>query len=613
MIRRVRLEYWRSYESLDLELKPGTTFVVAPNGVGKTSLMLALAWAIFGDHSATDAKSCIRVGADEARVEVELVLPDGRCLTIERRVRRRGRGEVRGNVDGQNLDDAEVASTLKQAFGVELSVAARLALMLGGGQRALSDELDLESHLHHVFGVTNLIATTVLARKAAKDAERKRVAVRALAKERMADREKTEQELATLKEELDQQRARARELEPELQHIERQRRIAHDHATYVSRREEFDSEIQAVLQRAGELIEQPATLTQDDALQRLHEARDEAERLVRDQSELRATAEGTIAASKESLELLSGATARCPACLQEIDEEQLVSACAKHQQRIRSATDSAQQHSAVEALLHAKISSLVKVIARFQAIRPPPPPSTSLSALEREANLEATHAEKVEAQKRIHHEIGGLETRIRRLSADLRSDDEVAESQRELYLAYRREGLALAAAEAFERLSRQVSEQLIEPVANEVRRRWRRLFSGDGLTLRPDGKIVRLVGGEELAWDTLSGGERIWAHIITHLLVVTSFTRLPFVWFDEPLEHLDPVLRRSVAAMLANATTQGRPKQLLVTTYENALVAQLASDTETASVVNVRSAIDGGDGLLPGDGSTNRLKTRRAS
>ena len=35
MIHRLRLRNWRSYEDLDLLLDPGTTFVVAPNGVGE--------------------------------------------------------------------------------------------------------------------------------------------------------------------------------------------------------------------------------------------------------------------------------------------------------------------------------------------------------------------------------------------------------------------------------------------------------------------------------------------------------------------------------------------------------------------------------------------------
>ena len=41
MITRLELTNWRNYEHADLVLGPGTTFVVASNGVGKTSLVEA--------------------------------------------------------------------------------------------------------------------------------------------------------------------------------------------------------------------------------------------------------------------------------------------------------------------------------------------------------------------------------------------------------------------------------------------------------------------------------------------------------------------------------------------------------------------------------------------
>ena len=91
MIHRLRLRNWRSYEDLDLLFDPGTTFVVAPNGVGKTSLVYGLAWAVFGQHSGVDPqKDCIRAGAESAEVQVEFDLPDGRRLSISRTAKRRG-------------------------------------------------------------------------------------------------------------------------------------------------------------------------------------------------------------------------------------------------------------------------------------------------------------------------------------------------------------------------------------------------------------------------------------------------------------------------------------------------------------------------------------------
>ena len=111
---------------------------------------------------------------------------------------------------------------------------------------------------------------------------------------------------------------------------------------------------------------------------------------------------------------------------------------------------------------------------------------------------------------------------------------------------------------------------------------------GGGLHLRPDGAITRFVAGEELSWETLSGGERIWARLVTHLLVIEGSTRLPFAWFDEPLEHLDPKLRRTVAGYLATAAGTSGPAQLIVTTYEHTLVSQLAEDNDGTHIVFLR-------------------------
>jgi len=65
------------------------------------------------------------------------------------------------------------------------------------------------------------------------------------------------------------------------------------------------------------------------------------------------------------------------------------------------------------------------------------------------------------------------------------------------------------------------------------------LRSGDLISI-PTGRIRRRIGSRELEFSELSGGERIWALLVTRLLVLSVSTRVPFVWLDEPLEHLDP-------------------------------------------------------------------------
>jgi recombinational DNA repair ATPase RecF len=48
VIRRLTLQNWRAYEHLELDFLPGATFVVAPNGVGKSSIVEGARFALFG-------------------------------------------------------------------------------------------------------------------------------------------------------------------------------------------------------------------------------------------------------------------------------------------------------------------------------------------------------------------------------------------------------------------------------------------------------------------------------------------------------------------------------------------------------------------------------------
>ena len=133
----------------------------------------------------------------------------------------------------------------------------------------------------------------------------------------------------------------------------------------------------------------------------------------------------------------------------------------------------------------------------------------------------------------------GVQSRLSSLMSQIASDNQILEEERNLRLAYRREAAVRAGAQVLREAANHVIESRIEPLASEVRGRRKHLFTNNGLTFRPDGSITRLRGDdEELGWDTLSGGERTWARIVTHLIVMATTTSLPFAWFDEPLEHL---------------------------------------------------------------------------
>ena len=158
MIRRLHLRGWRSFEEQSLEIGPGLTFVLADNGVGKTSLIEAAAWGLFGRLSGVDAVAARRIGADETRVDLELELPDRRVLTIRRVVDAGGGTDLETTLGGDSVDAAKLDAVLAEAFGASVEFLARTTTVPSS---AVDDEtvsaFALREHLCRVLGVDDLI------------------------------------------------------------------------------------------------------------------------------------------------------------------------------------------------------------------------------------------------------------------------------------------------------------------------------------------------------------------------------------------------------------------------------------------------------------------------
>jgi ABC-type molybdenum transport system ATPase subunit/photorepair protein PhrA len=65
------------------------------------------------------------------------------------------------------------------------------------------------------------------------------------------------------------------------------------------------------------------------------------------------------------------------------------------------------------------------------------------------------------------------------------------------------------------------------------------------------------------------------ADVIVRLIVASAVTDLPTVWFDEPLEHLDPRRRVALARTLVTAVEAGPLPSVVITTYEEHIARQL--------------------------------------
>jgi DNA replication and repair protein RecF len=82
-LRRLAVADFRSWEKAELDLEPGVTVLVGPNGVGKTNLVEAAGYlATLGSHRVAADAPLIRRGAEHAVVR-GLVVHRGRELNVE--------------------------------------------------------------------------------------------------------------------------------------------------------------------------------------------------------------------------------------------------------------------------------------------------------------------------------------------------------------------------------------------------------------------------------------------------------------------------------------------------------------------------------------------------
>ena len=591
MIRTLGLRNWRSYEDLNLQLEPGTTFVVAPNGVGKTSLVYGLAWAVFGHQSGIDPKHSIRAGTAMAEVDVELDLPNGRRLVIRRTAKQRGSPTASYEIDGQRRTEDFARSELAEALGIELPIASRLAMMLGGGNEAAKTALRLEGHLHHAFGVAHLLRATETAESIAKDAVKRRDAVRSTTRQRIEDRAAIETEIADLETDVSRLIDRATELEHLRDAAATQRTSVARHLATADQRERHVKQRSQLIAAIEDLLHRALSRDSDHSIAAaLRHELEISQGAVDEMTDRAVQARSTAAAADQVLQLLDAQHAICPTCMRPLTLHEKTSAVSVHQTQHRDARAEVQRLEVERSAKQTHLQSVSRLLAQLEALQPTDTDVARL-VLPTPDTAEALYQHAVADLDEHNRRLGGAQSRLASLKARIASDDEIRAQEQALRAAYRREAAALASAKALRYSADHIIDTRIKPLANELRERWKHLFTANGLTFSSDGSIARLRDGQELPWDTLSGGERTWARIVTHLIVIGTTTSLPFAWFDEPLEHLDPRLRHAVAATLATATAGGSPRQLLVTTYEHAIAKQLADAVDGARVIPLRESV----------------------
>jgi DNA repair exonuclease SbcCD ATPase subunit len=586
MIRRLQLRNWRAYDNLDLELGPGATFVVASNGIGKTSLIMGAGWGLFGEASGVTAVEEIRGDANEATVGIELRLPSGADVAITRIINRKGRVTLNAKLpDREITSEAELDDLLTSEFGADPKVLAQLTLMIhGGAVETFQGEFDLQDHLAGVFGVTPLFEG---ARNAKAVADRAASALRKMKTTQRSEKRAKDEIVGELQSVIEQLEATNESREQALEAVNavaEQIRIGDEWTRFRAGMEQRLEKLAALAEQASTLMERP--VEPDAVLDVLSEAeRDLGASLSAAENEA-ASARGKTELIKAAISDLEGAGAVCPTCLRPLSEHEVGRAEEEHTKHLRELESQIQEADEKATKERSALQEVRQLLDEVRALPVPLEPETQITNADL-ANVQAELQRRQAEVQALDKQLAVLSTSGASLQAALQEFEEEEQRSRELEILYREEGIALATNEALIETGNAITEKFIEPLAREIESRWKTMFGTGGLNLSSEGRITRQVGTRTLEFGSLSGGEKVWALLLTRLLIAGASTRAPFIWLDEPLEHLDPKLRKVVAGTLAKASSGAGLRQVVVTTYENELARQLMEDVPSASLIYV--------------------------
>jgi DNA repair exonuclease SbcCD ATPase subunit len=609
VISRILLRNWRGYEKLSLDLGPGLTFVIADNGVGKTSLINAAAWALFGEDSGVDGPAAIRVGSPETTVEVDFALGDAE-LSVRRSRRREGRGRetVEAAIDRRAASADELRARLAEAAALPYEILSQL-MFVPEMQLTHEGELfgDVQGHLSGLLGIDHLRQAAATARQVHAAVSRE---VRTIREQVRAD-EAVLVAARTVVEEADAEIARidAAVLDglARRDELDAARRAAEMWRVYDIARDTYETALARLLEDAAGIGVDLGPGDDVDAL--VHAEQEVLDRTQEVQRAL-ASVEAEGAVVRDQLgQLESAADAVCPVCRRPIDEDVAAHASAEHRSRLaeidarRSETE---QRRAEVAAAASRLTDVARAVSRLEPPVPPamPRPSPSLD------DLDAQHRALEDSVAGQLSRKGALGERLRRAEQALDEVDRARAALAELTRLHAEAATASSLATLADDEADARTERCLAPLSQALARRWSEMFvgssrrprlagggsielgvgSGPGSGGDASGTSGRGTAGDGIAipYSSFSGGEKTLASLLTRLLFVTSATALDCMWLDEPLEHLDPANRTKVAHLLSQVCRPGRHmRQVLVTTYEEGLARRLAERDESASILYV--------------------------
>jgi DNA repair exonuclease SbcCD ATPase subunit len=338
--------------------------------------------------------------------------------------------------------------------------------------------------------------------------------------------------------------------------------------------QEYSNRTQALIAEMSDVI----TVGSSDPREAITNAERRTSAALEKSIAAKSAAQVRVAATASAADLLSTASGRCPTCLRPLADHERDEALAAHGQQSGGARGEIEQHEHETTHARQQLAAISRFSRAFGELHPPVEPNHPDPGPQALAALTAARARHAEIAERH----GGLLARLYAAQQQLDNLRAAAADQAALAEAAREDLVLEVAHKSLTMVADRYLTERIEPLATQIGHRWKLLFGANGLRFTPSGELTFTRADVDLALRDLSGAEHATALLVTRLLLAASATRVSTIWFDEPLEHLDPALRASIAQTLVQAAQAGTVRQILVTTYEEGLARRLAATAPDA-------------------------------
>lgn len=612
MLHSIHIKNWKGHDEISLSFEKGANFLIGPNGIGKTSILDAICFALLGtiefigSYRGISFRNLIRDSSKDSEISLSFSISDGQHYEIIRRAGATRRATLKR--DGRLIASRwqEVTDKVVDLYKASEFFFGRVIFLSEGDTYEYINSPpgeDLASHIEKVLGIDRMESVentfSELNRKYRELSRNLRGQIESASLSSDADKE------------------RLQKLTENMESLEQERTTISRSITQLSKEQNTLSSQIEMLQKALDEIHAvknewqqyftPLTKKQDP-IQVMEDLRARIEREYKNMSEKRdrlAKDIGRISALIDSqqriMEIIQPLSQEptiervCPICKRPLTEHMIGQIGRECSQSIASLTVELEklnkQAEEVEKIVYTnqnKAKTLAKLSSEIRHLIEDGPGTISPSVVTKKIHsLQDSMASLIQKLNELQErgsQVYSLLVNARVEQEDIQKKvdpDRINTMRNSLLSSTRTELFTEIFIAALEDSLAEQRKIMLSPLTQELSKMWTRFLNrpvkvemGDNLEL----KIVDKQYVEPFKFPQLSGGEKTALLILTQILLCKHFSESDFMLIDEPLEHLDSRNRWSLINFLVESCKHNFPGQLIVTTIEESFLREYLGD-----------------------------------